>query len=873
MPESPPKELVALLERLGLATATAVVGVGRRAARLAGELPRFDSVWLDALAQARILTPFQVAELNAGRGESLRVGPFVLCQRLAHPYYVATYRARNVKSAEVVRLAVMEKAGPRTEAVLRQLEAMVGRELGESRAEGSTKGEEHGTEYEVRSTEYGARSPTALTLTLSQRERGQSNATRPSPLAAHSSPLSLHPSPFPPLPSPLALHPSPFPPHPASFTHAGTDARRVFAAEAWRDGRMAAEWMVHHGRFPAEVVLEIARGMLAGLVELEESGICHGDVSLGSLLLTDGGDAVMVLPGLRGIVRPEEGYAHADLLPEAFDALAPERVAAGTPPNTAGDIYGCGCVWWQMLCGRPPLVGGSSLAKLRAAQAAEICDVRRYAPDVPATLAAAIAACVRREPELRPESMAKLAAMLGPPTRTGKEAVADCLARAGRPLVRWTTTVRKVRRSNRTPLWVAAAVCIVATMVAIFWPAWHGGGRQTAIAGKTEARSPKYGVRSAKHEAARTSGLETPRSASLRPPPSALNRPSSPVVPAAYQQPVQPADDLVLSADKPIAPVALELRAGRCVRTPKGRRATVLAPATGLVVDQEDVRFENIDFVWSPAVSGESTDRRPAAIVQLRVGRVTFHGCSFRLADSRDGRAVAAIQWLHPARAEEAETSLPTGRIELADCLLDGVAAGIDCHTIGALGIELTNVLHLGGGPLLRLDHCPQPDEPVALGLAQVTLRGSGPLVECRIPRGEEQPGEIAVAATACVFAPAAGEPLVQFGGAAASQRLLSNLRWTGQGSLVTPDAPIVACRATDGQGRTVDESSLEIAGLVRSVVRFAGPPSSDPTTSRIEYWQAPLQSTNPPGIDPQTMPGQILTRSASEGRAADGTR
>ena len=57
----------------------------------------------------------------------------------------------------------------------------------------------------------------------------------------------------------------------------------------------------------------------------------------------------------------------ADLLPEAYDYLAPERVTLGEPPNVSSDIYACGCVWWQMLCGRPPLGGGDSLTKLHAA--------------------------------------------------------------------------------------------------------------------------------------------------------------------------------------------------------------------------------------------------------------------------------------------------------------------------------------------------------------------------------------------------------------------------------------------------------------------------------------------------------------------------
>ena len=47
MPESPSPELVATLERLGLAKADEVARMGRRVARLAKDLPRFDSVWID----------------------------------------------------------------------------------------------------------------------------------------------------------------------------------------------------------------------------------------------------------------------------------------------------------------------------------------------------------------------------------------------------------------------------------------------------------------------------------------------------------------------------------------------------------------------------------------------------------------------------------------------------------------------------------------------------------------------------------------------------------------------------------------------------------------------------------------------------------
>lgn len=123
MPEQPPAQLVAMLERLGLATAGQVARMGRRVRRLARDLPRFESVWVDALAQTRVLTPFQAAEINAGRGESLRIGPYVLCERLPTPCYVPCYRAIRLDSRETVRLAIIENAGPH---VLAQLESLVG---------------------------------------------------------------------------------------------------------------------------------------------------------------------------------------------------------------------------------------------------------------------------------------------------------------------------------------------------------------------------------------------------------------------------------------------------------------------------------------------------------------------------------------------------------------------------------------------------------------------------------------------------------------------------------------------------------------------------------------------------------------------------
>ncbi len=176
--------------------------------------------------------------------------------------------------------------------------------------------------------------------------------------------------------------------------------------------------MIDSGRFPPLVVLHLAQRMAAALAEGEAVGLIHGDLRAASLMCPEGGDAFLVHPGLRAIVRPAEGYAMADLAPEAYETLAPERIAVGSPPTIASDIYACGCLWWQLLAGRSPLAGGNSLARLQAAHAARVPDIRRVAPETPEPLWRAIEDCLARDPAARPASFADLAGLIGPADST-----------------------------------------------------------------------------------------------------------------------------------------------------------------------------------------------------------------------------------------------------------------------------------------------------------------------------------------------------------------------------------------------------------------------------------------------------------------------
>ncbi len=779
----PPKALVDLLERLGLATARQVQGMAGRVRRLAAGLPLFESVWVDALAQARVLTPFQAAEINAGRGLGLKVGPYVICDPDGPPSYAAFFRARHCDSRESVRMALATPAGDPS-------------------------------------------------LVLAELKR----------LAAVSAPLAAEP-----------LLP---------VRDAGLDAGRVWAVSRGAEGRAAADWTVHNGRFPPEVVLEIVRQMLVGLVPLEMARLCHGDLAAAGVFLSGDGSVALPMPGLRGVLRPREGFSLADLLPDAYDYLAPERIAEGSPPTVASDLYACGCLWWHLLTGRPPVPGATSLAKLQAIQRHRIAEVKTLAPETSNELAAVIAACLSRDPARRPASFAEVAARLGPPTYAGRTALARCVTRPGGRASPWTASVRTMRHSPHAPLWIAGGTAALVAATALAWSLWNAGFSPPTASIRSALQPTPHPAEKGVDQGVSGRGPAPSHDSSpprpAPPPPGPLStgtgeataRPDS-ISPRLPDE--RPPEDLVLPVDRPLAMASLAVQPGQRVTGPAGRRPTVLVPPMGLAIEAENARWENVDFVWEHSTAGPRASQ-PGAIVELRAAKAEFRNCTFRTAGLPHAPP-AAIRWTHPADRRDVEMALPSGRVELTNCVLAGVGAGVECRTLGARSVRIVNALCLGPGPLVRFDHAPAADEPLSISLARTTVRGARAVLEVRDPRNEPRPGRISIDAAECALVPDEQGGLLVFEGPRAPESLLAGVQWTGQGSLVGPDAPVAVWADPAGRGVVMDDAALSIAGLVRSRVEFADRADSGAAGHRVTRWQVPLRSANPPGADVDTLP------------------
>jgi eukaryotic-like serine/threonine-protein kinase len=139
-------------------------------------------------------------------------------------------------------------------------------------------------------------------------------------------------------------------------------------------------------------------------------GIVHRDVKPGNVLLTPAGEVKVMDFGIAAAADETHSTTGSGVYGTAA-YISPER-AAGRPATPASDVYSLGAVLYELLTGRPPFLGDSPMAVIRAHMHERPRPVRELAPWVPARLADACEAALAKDPAQRPSSAAALAMRL-----------------------------------------------------------------------------------------------------------------------------------------------------------------------------------------------------------------------------------------------------------------------------------------------------------------------------------------------------------------------------------------------------------------------------------------------------------------------------
>jgi WD40 repeat protein/serine/threonine protein kinase len=253
----------------------------------------------------------------------------------------------------------------------------------------------------------------------------------------------------------------------------------AYIASAYCPGLTLAEWLARRSQ---PVPPREAAGLIATLAQAvahaHERGVLHRDLKPSNVLLQG--------PGAPD-PSSEEALPLADLQPRITDfSLAwladgegPKTrsgIPIGSPPYMAPeqaegrlqaigprtDVYGLGCILYEVLIGRAPFSGASQLETLRQVLTDEPIPPRRHRKEIPIPLEAIVLKCLEKDAARR---------------YAGARELADDLARfrAGeptkaRPPGSWEIIRRRARRHSAALLVLAMGLVLLATLLSSgFW--------------------------------------------------------------------------------------------------------------------------------------------------------------------------------------------------------------------------------------------------------------------------------------------------------------------------------------------------------------------------------------------------------------------
>jgi eukaryotic-like serine/threonine-protein kinase len=151
------------------------------------------------------------------------------------------------------------------------------------------------------------------------------------------------------------------------------DGGRLWVVMQYVDGRTLKDVLLRARRLPPPVTAHVGLCLLDALTTAHRSGVVHCDVKPSNVLISRGGDVVLIdfgiasnggatcVTGAAGVVVGSPGY------------MAPE-VAAGAPATAASDLWSLGATLFACVEGWPPV---DPSATLSGGPAAPLRPVRR----------------------------------------------------------------------------------------------------------------------------------------------------------------------------------------------------------------------------------------------------------------------------------------------------------------------------------------------------------------------------------------------------------------------------------------------------------------------------------------------------------------
>lgn len=135
------------------------------------------------------------------------------------------------------------------------------------------------------------------------------------------------------------------------------------------EGQTLNEILLKQEYLTVELCLNLMKQVLDGLAHAHDNGIIHRDLKPGNIMILtqpDGAQQAMIVDfGIAKVLEADSSDSGTQLtmIGEVFGSpayMSPEQ-CSGTPVDLRSDIYAMGCMIYQCLSGKPPLLGATAI--------------------------------------------------------------------------------------------------------------------------------------------------------------------------------------------------------------------------------------------------------------------------------------------------------------------------------------------------------------------------------------------------------------------------------------------------------------------------------------------------------------------------------
>jgi serine/threonine protein kinase/Tfp pilus assembly protein PilF len=224
-------------------------------------------------------------------------------------------------------------------------------------------------------------------------------------------------------------------------------------------------------RQAAELIAKLARTVHYA----HQHGVVHRDIKPGNVLVDVNGEPHLSDFGLARLLETESTMTGTQEMIGTPSYMAPEQALGNKAQLTsATDVYGVGAVFYQLLTGHPPFLGGTTYETIRLLLDAEPRPPRLLNPKVPRDLSTICLKCLEKDPKHRYSSTLTLAEDLEhwlkhEPIRAHHAGI-------------FTRARKWIQRNPSTAMLVTLSVALAIGLGVVFWNRESAGPLAKSIA-------------------------------------------------------------------------------------------------------------------------------------------------------------------------------------------------------------------------------------------------------------------------------------------------------------------------------------------------------------------------------------------------------